>query len=195
VLPVLGVHQVANAALAAVVSLMAGAVPAGVTESVAELTPIRRRMEIVRPESPTVVDDTVGNPRALEAVFASIRPIPHEGLHVAFGIRGSRGPGINRRLAGALARAVRESGRRVRLVVTASEEAAGPRDQVRPEERDAVLRALREEEIPFVYEPTLAEAVRRVVDGTSRGDLVLLLGAQGMDRAAELARERLTGKT
>lgn len=191
VLPVLGAHQVANAALAAVVTLLAGGTPTGVTESVAEVAPMRRRMEIVRQAAPMVLDDTVGNPRALEAVFASIRPIPHSGIRIAFGIRGSRGPGINRRLAVALARTLKEAGRPARLVVTASEEAAGARDRVRPEERDAVLDALREAELGFSYEANLANALRRVLEGRSDDDLVLLLGAQGMDTAAGLVRSLL----
>ena len=191
VLPVLGIHQVANAALAAVVTLLAGGTPTGVTESAAELAPIRRRMETVRPASPLVLDDTVGNPRALEQVFESIRPIPHRGLRIAFGIRGSRGAEINRRLAGALARLVREVRPPAFLAVTASEDAAGPRDRVKPDERDAVLGVLREQGVAFEYQPTLAGAVRSVVDGSSDGDLVLLLGAQGMDRAADLARSLL----
>jgi len=187
VLPVLGVHQVANAALAAVVALLAGGTPTGVTESVAEQAPIRRRMEVVRHASPIILDDTVGNPRALEAVFESIRAIPHEELRIAFGVRGSRGPGINRRLAVTLARSLQASDRPARLVVTASEDAAGPRDRVRPDEREAVLGVLREEAVAFTYETTLAEAVGRVLERSGDGVLVLLLGAQGMDRAAEIA--------
>ncbi len=191
VLPVLGVHQVANAALAAVVALLAGGTPTGVTESAADQAPIRRRMEVVRPDSPTVLDDTVGNPRALEVVFESIRAIPHQELRIAFGIRGSRGSGINRRLAVTLARSLQALERPVRLVVTASEDTAGPRDRVRPEEREAVLGALREGGVAFRYEATLGEAVRRALESCSDGDLVLLLGAQGMDQAAEIARTML----
>jgi UDP-N-acetylmuramoyl-L-alanyl-D-glutamate--2,6-diaminopimelate ligase len=188
VLPVLGIHQVANAALAAVVALLAGGTPTGITESVAELAPMRRRMEVVRPTGPTILDDTVGNPRALDAVLATVRAIPHQALRVAFGIRGSRGAAINRRLASALARAVRSAARPVRLVITASEDTAGPRDRVREEEREAVLAVLREEGVPFSYEPTLTAAVRRVLEDAGDGDLVLLLGAQGMDEAAGVAR-------
>jgi UDP-N-acetylmuramoyl-L-alanyl-D-glutamate--2,6-diaminopimelate ligase len=191
VLPVLGVHQVANAALAAVVALLAGGAPVGVTESVAELAPIRRRMEVVRQASPTILDDTVGNPRALDAVFATIRAVPHRALRIAFGIRGSRGPAINQRLAAALARAVRASARPVRLIVTASEDAAGARDSVREEEREAVLAVLRQDGVAFGFEPTLTAAVRRVLEDSGEGDLVLLLGAQGMDGAAAVAREVL----
>ena len=195
VLPVLGVHQVANAALAAVVALLAGGAPAGVTESVAELAPIRRRMEVVRQGSPTVLDDTVGNPRSVDSVFATIRAIPHGSLRVVFGIRGSRGPAINQRLAAALARAVRAASGPVQLVVTASQDKAGARDRVRAEEREAVLTALREEAVAFSYEPALEAAVRRVLRESGEGDLILLLGAQGMDGAAEVARGVLDARS
>jgi UDP-N-acetylmuramoyl-L-alanyl-D-glutamate--2,6-diaminopimelate ligase len=188
VLPVLGVHQVANAALAAVVALLAGGSPTAVTESVAEQAPIRRRLEIVRQNDPVVLDDTVGNPRAVEAVFETIRAIPHRTLRIVFGIRGSRGPGINQRLAGALAAAFHRADHPVQLMITASEDAAGPRDRVKPEERDALLEVLRSEQVAFGYDATLAGAVRRVLAGAGEGDLVLLLGAQGMDAAAGIAR-------
>ncbi len=191
VLPVLGVHQVSNAAVAAVVALLAGGAPAGITESLAELAPIRRRMEMVHGSSPAVLDDTVGNPRSVDAVFATVRAIPHRSLRVAFGIRGARGPAINRRLAAALARAVRSVRSPVQLVVTASEDKAGARDRVRDEEREAVLAVLQEEGVAFSYEPALEVAVRRALEGAGEGDLVLLLGAQGMDGAAEIARRVL----
>jgi UDP-N-acetylmuramoyl-L-alanyl-D-glutamate--2,6-diaminopimelate ligase len=196
VLPVLGVHQVANAALAATAALVAGASPVGATEAVAEMAPIRRRMEIVRHAGPMVLDDTVGNPRTLAAVFDSIRAIRHGGLRVVFGIRGSRGADINRRLALALGELLCAHGRNrpVKLVITSSEDAAGIRDRVRAEERDAVLGALREVGVEFVHEPVLGLAVRRALDGWAENDLVLLLGAQGMDGAAEQVRAVFDGR-
>jgi UDP-N-acetylmuramoyl-L-alanyl-D-glutamate--2,6-diaminopimelate ligase len=76
-------------------------------------------------------------------------------------------------------------------VVTASEDSAGARDRVRDEEREAVLSVLRKEGVAFSYEPALEAAVRRALEGSGEGDLVLLLGAQGMDGAAEVARRFL----
>ncbi len=191
VLPVFGLQQAANAALAAATALVAGATPIGVTEAVAELAPIHRRMELVRHSAPAVLDDTSGNPRTLNAVFESIRAIPHRGLRIAFGIRGARGPLINGRLARALAARVAAVSHAlpVRLVVTASEDTAGPRDRVTEEEREAVEEVLREAGVAYRYEPTLAAAIPAVLDGWSDDDLVLLLGAQGMDQAAGMARE------
>jgi UDP-N-acetylmuramoyl-L-alanyl-D-glutamate--2,6-diaminopimelate ligase len=193
VLPVFGVHQVANAALAAVAALVAGASPLGVTEAVAEMAPIRRRMEIVRESGPVVLDDTVGNPRTLTALFDSIGALPHRRLRIVFGIRGSRGPDINRRLARALGELVRDrsSAGPVTLVVTSSDDAAGSRDRVRSEERAAVLDALEAAKVEYAYEPALAAAVRWALHGWAKDDLVLLLGAQGMDGAAEQARAML----
>ena len=193
VLPVFGRHQVANAALAATAALVAGASPEAITEAVAEQAPIPRRMEIVRTDAPVVVDDTVGNPRTLAAVFESIAAIPHRRLRIVFGIRGSRGVEINSRLGTALASLVAQRTREVpvRLVVTASIDTAGPRDRVGGSEGEALLAPLRAAAVAFEYEPTLAAAVGRALEGSGGGDLVLLLGAQGMDRAAELARSRL----
>jgi len=195
VLPVFGRHQVTNAALAATAALVAGASPDAITEAVAEQAPIPRRMEIVRADAPVVLDDTVGNPRTLAAVFDSIDAIPHRRLRIVFGIRGSRGDEINTRLGTTLAEllATRSRDMPVRLVVTASVDAAGPRDRVGGTETEAVLGPLRARSLAFEYEPTLASAVRRGLEGAGAGDLVLLLGAQGMDRAAELARAILPG--
>ena len=79
----------------------------------------------------------------------------------------------------------------MRLVVTASEDAAGPRDRVTDDERVAVEEALTEGGVAYQYEPTLAAAVRRVLEDCSPDDLVLLLRAQGMDGAARLAHDHL----
>lgn len=40
----------------------------------------------------------------------------------------------------------------------------------------------------------VAEAVRLVLDRAGEGDLVLLLGAQGMDRGRDVARDWLEGR-
>jgi UDP-N-acetylmuramoyl-L-alanyl-D-glutamate--2,6-diaminopimelate ligase len=145
----------------------------------------------VRAEGPTILDDTVGNPRTLRAVFESIVAIPHALLRIVVGVRGSRGADINRRLGRALAELVTDREVPVRLTVTASEDAAGARDRTHEDEREAMLDPLRAARVPFDYQPTLAAAVRRTLAGAGPGDLVLLLGAQGMDRAADLARRLL----
>jgi UDP-N-acetylmuramoyl-L-alanyl-D-glutamate--2,6-diaminopimelate ligase len=62
----------------------------------------------------------------------------------------------------------------------------GPHDLVSDEERDAALDAVTSRGGTYVFEPRLDAAVRMALEATAPGDLILLLGAQGMDRGREL---------
>jgi UDP-N-acetylmuramoyl-L-alanyl-D-glutamate--2,6-diaminopimelate ligase len=197
VLPLLGVQQVANAALAAVAALVAGATPHGITEALAEAEPMRRRMELVRASGPMVLDDTAGNPETLHAVFASVADVRRRTLRVAFGVRGLRGPVINARLAEALAGLVAGCADHgpVRLVVTTSDDVADARNRVRDDERDAARAALDAAGVPYAFAPRLDDAIEVLLEDVQPDDVVLLLGAQGMDRAAPMLRQRLAART
>jgi UDP-N-acetylmuramoyl-L-alanyl-D-glutamate--2,6-diaminopimelate ligase len=188
-LPLLGRQQVGNAAQAAAAAILAGVPVDDVAAGMARMPSIRRRMEILHPADPLVVDDTSGNARSIHMVRETIATIPHRALRVAYVVRGTRGPTVNEHNAEALAELVAQGD--AQLVVSASEDAADARNRVTPEERDAVLGVLRARGIAHVYEPRLADAVHRVLADAGPGDLVLLLGAQGMDGGAELARELL----
>ena len=189
VLPVFGLQQVANAALAATAALIAGVPAETIAFALAGVEPMHRRMHILYEEGPVLLDDTVGNPESIRAVFEAMRSIPHHNLRVAYAIRGSRGVEVNERNAEALAR---EVGSMVAtLIVTASDDHASERDRVEDEERDAVLRTLEAKGVPYLYEPTLEGAVTKAVEGAARGDLVALLGAQGRDKGAQIAKKIL----
>ena len=189
-IPLLGNQQVANAALAAVLALVVGAEPQSIAHGLATTAPIRRRMQVLRAASPMVLDDTVGNPESIRAVLETARLLAPRRLRVVYALRGSRGPVINARNVRTLAELLGDD----LLVVTEAEESAGPRDRVQPAERDAACTALRESGREVVWEPRLDAAVERVLDGAGNGDLVLLLGAQGMDGGADLVRQRMEGR-
>jgi UDP-N-acetylmuramoyl-L-alanyl-D-glutamate--2,6-diaminopimelate ligase len=188
---ILGPQQAFNAAMAATAALLAGAPAEAIARGLAAAEPMRRRMEIVSAAGPVVIDDTVGNPASIDAVLETVEALPHERLRIVYAIRGARGLAINQH--NALALAARVSLRDARLVVTTSEDAADERNRVTDEERDTVLAILRDADIPFDFSPALAPAVERAVRECGPRDLLLLLGAQGMDRGAELARRALDG--
>ncbi len=195
-----GPHLAANAALAATAALVAGVSPEAVARGLARSTAMRRRMEIVHHAGPVILDDTVGNPASIDAVFETTRAMPHERLHVVYAIRGARGVPINEHTALAIAARIglrqgsvtEHPGRQPpRLIVTASEDATDDRNRVADAERDAVLAILRDADVAFEYERELEPAVRRALDACGPSDLLLLLGAQGMDRGAAIARDAL----
>ena len=187
--PLLGRQQIENAAAAATAALLAGVPAPDVAAGLAAMAPIHRRMEVVHAAGPVVIDDTVGNPRSIERVHDFVQAIGARDPRVVYVLRGARGPTINEHCAAALADFAVATG--ARLVVSASTDAADARNRVTDEERDAALAVLHDRGVPVTYEPTLRAAIHHALEGAGEHDLVLLLGAQGMDDGAAIARERL----
>jgi UDP-N-acetylmuramoyl-L-alanyl-D-glutamate--2,6-diaminopimelate ligase len=144
-------------------------------------------MQIVHDGAFRVLDDTVGHPDSVTALFEVVAALPARRLHAAFAVRGQRGPRINRQVARALG-IWAEKHPLETLVVTRSDDAADARNRVTSREHDAFVEALRDAGVAFEERATLAEAVPAVLERAGPGDLVLLLGAQGMDAGDLLAR-------
>ncbi|HEX6307601.1 MAG TPA: Mur ligase family protein [Longimicrobiales bacterium] len=186
----LGRPNTANATLAATAGLCLGAMPEHVRSALASVVPPRRRMEVIRHRDPVIIDDTVGHPDSITGIFELVGRVPHGTLHVVFAVRGRRGAQINGRDAEALA----IWSRRVSIAalhVTSAIDTADERNVVSDEEREAFLGVLRRERLAHTHHARLEDAIAAALDGAHDGDLVLLLGAQGMDAGAELARRLL----
>jgi UDP-N-acetylmuramoyl-L-alanyl-D-glutamate--2,6-diaminopimelate ligase len=189
-LDALGRSMIGNAAIAATTALVLGADHDAVREALAAFPSPRRRMEILQEEPYLILDDTSGHPDSIGAVFEVVERLGRARVHAVFAIRGRRGVRINRRSAEALGiwakRVELET-----LVITSSAGAADELNTVEPRERQAFLDSLSRQEAEFEEIDRLDDAVRRVLSRAAPGDLVLLLGAQGMDEGAELARRFL----
>ncbi len=187
--PLLGSHLAWNAVIAATAALVAG-VPAEQLAAALETLPrIHRRMELLHVAGPLVLDDTAGNPRSILSVLETARRLPHERARIIYVPRGQRGTTINADNGVALAELARELD--ADLVISTSRDHANARNTVTDDELDAIQRALTGAGVPFQLEPRLADAVDGVLGRARADDLVLLLGAQGMDAGAALAQQAL----
>lgn len=187
-LRMLGTSSVSNAALAATACMMVGAPPDVVTAALGDITAPPRRLEIIYDGHFRVLDDTVGHPDSISAVFRVAKDLAPRRLHVVYAVRGMRGAMINAQIAETLATwAVGYP--TTTLIVTSSDDTADERNRVLEEELAACLTALDEAGIAYVKRDRLADAVSEVLDAAGPGDLVLLLGAQGMDAGGDLVRE------
>jgi UDP-N-acetylmuramoyl-L-alanyl-D-glutamate--2,6-diaminopimelate ligase len=191
-LPLLGRSNALNAGLAAAAALWLGAEPDQVQSALAAFPAARRRMEIVHRGDFLVLDDTVGHPDSLSAVFEVVEQLGVERIHIVFGIRGMRGVRINRRLAETLAIWVAQRPA-TRLFVTTASDTADERNRVQPREHAAFTDVLRGAGIAFEEQDRTAAAVAAALEGVSPNEIVLLLGAQGLDRANEFVQQRLRG--
>jgi UDP-N-acetylmuramyl tripeptide synthase len=74
----------------------------------------------------------------------------------------------------------------IRLWVTSSRDVTGPADHVTDQEQSVFSETLLANSVPFTFRETLRGALSEAVARAEAGDLVLLLGAQGMDPARDI---------
>jgi UDP-N-acetylmuramoyl-L-alanyl-D-glutamate--2,6-diaminopimelate ligase len=133
-----------------------------------------------------VLDDTAGHPDSLQAAFdvaaMLIRPSSMTGqrMAVVYALRGNRGVDINRRNARALGDLAAEHGV-TSLVITAAADVAGPLDRATSEEIDATRDAFVSRGHRIHWHDDLRSAARDALQLTKPGDLIVLVGAQGMN--------------
>lgn len=189
-LAALGRTNAANASVSAAAALVLGAGVESVQAALAEMRPPRRRLQVLQRRGPVIIDDTVGHPDSITGVFEVAQRVPHRRLYVVFCIRGQRGPVINQRDAEALAIWSRQVPIHS-LITTSAEDTADERNRVEADERDAFLSVVNSAGMRHTHMQRLEDAIEGVLDDAGEDDLILLLGAQGMDAGAELLQRRL----
>jgi UDP-N-acetylmuramoyl-L-alanyl-D-glutamate--2,6-diaminopimelate ligase len=184
----LGRGHLRNVALALTYAFAAG-VPINVARGVlGGLKPLRRRMERYDVGCRTVLDDTAAHPDSFRATFEVAALVPHKTLVVVYCLRGNRGAAINRSNAEALADLAALHGVDS-LIVTASADCVTDKDRATPEEIDATRESLFSRGGHFVWHESLRAAVEAAMSRARPGDLIVLIGAQGMDEGKELLEE------
>jgi UDP-N-acetylmuramoyl-L-alanyl-D-glutamate--2,6-diaminopimelate ligase len=185
----LGRGHVRNAALAVTYALASG-VPADKTREVlASIRPLPRRMERYEVNGRGVLDDSAAHPDSFAGVFEVARLLPARSLVVLYALRGNRGADINRRNALALADLTFVHGVS-HLIVTASADQTGDADRVSAAEVDAARQAFVERSRRFVWHDSLEAAAGEALRRSQPGDLLILLGAQGMNDGRRMLERR-----
>jgi UDP-N-acetylmuramoyl-L-alanyl-D-glutamate--2,6-diaminopimelate ligase len=188
----LGRGHLENVALALGYALAAGVTLERARPVLRRLRPLPRRMERYEVSGRSVLDDTAGHPDSLRATFEvaamlarSPRMAEDGRTVVVYATRGNRGEDINRRTASSLADLVAEHGVS-RLIVTASTDVAGRNDQATASEIEAARHALVSRYQRFDWFDELERATAEALATTRPGDLIVLLGAQGMNEGRRL---------
>jgi len=182
-LRLVGRSAAVNTLLAAGAAAALGAPPHAIESALEQAEPAPRRMQVVQTEPFTILDDFGGHPDTVTAVFEVIRALRWRRLHVLSGFRANRGERINRAMAEALGTWLRQTGCET-LCLTAAEETADERNRVSPGEQQVFEAALRGRDVPFVSEARLDSALAHVLPRVQPGDLLVILGTQGLDGAA-----------
>lgn len=191
--PLPGRHNIENALLAATAALLHGVPTTAIAAGLKTFQAVDRRMNVMHHDGLTIVDDTALNPGSIDAVFAALELFRYRKLVAVYAIRGKRGVTINAANAAALASHWRKAP--FKFFVTASVDHVGRADSVSPEEQAAFTSALDNEEVKYVFDDSLPASLDKALAAVGADDLLLLIGAQGMDDGRDIVMSACRKKT
>lgn len=136
-------------------------------------------------DEPLIYDDFAHNPDGIKATISeTLKLLPeNQKLHVACAIRGSRGVEINQLNVDALVESMTED---IELYLSSSKDVVNELNFVEDDEREVFFKTLNDNNIEFTHFDNLIDCLKEVYEKADKNDIILLIGAQGMDPAESL---------
>ena len=136
-------------------------------------------------DEPLIYDDFAHNPDGIKATISETLKLLGENqkLHVACAIRGSRGVEINQLNVDALVESMNDS---IELYLSSSNDVVNELNFVEDDEREVFFNTLKENNIDYEHFINLKDCLAEVYRKADKKDIILLIGAQGMDPAESL---------
>ncbi|KZX13507.1 Mur ligase family protein [Methanobrevibacter filiformis] len=160
-----------------------------IVEGVKSYTPLKRRFSILN-QNPLIIDDFAHNPEGIkETIKATSKLVNNTDLWIVSAIRGSRGIEINELNSKAIAESLNSLNsnvNNVNLLISSSEDIVDNLNVVHDKEREIFLNVLSDNNISSKFYNNLHDSLFDVYTNAKVQDVVLLIGAQGMDPASEL---------
>ena len=138
-------------------------------------------------ENPVIIDDFAHNPSGIHLTIENGAKLG-EHLYVIDAIRGSRGDDINEEIAESLVE-VLANRENYSLILTTSTDVVNHLNTVTDSELKVFTNVLKENSISYELYDTLEESLISTFNHANESDVILLLGAQGMDPARNLLEQ------
>ena len=186
-LPFKGNHVIQNilSAIGACISL--GIDLEVIVEGVKSYKALNRRFAKLS-EDPLIYDDFAHNPDGIKATISeTLKLLPeNQKLHVACAIRGSRGVEINQLNVDALVESMTDD---MVLYLSSSNDVVNDLNFVEDDEREVFFNTLNRNNIDYTHFDNLSDCLNEVCSKADINDIILLIGAQGMDPAESLLKD------
>lgn len=139
-------------------------------------------------EEPLIFDDFAHNPDGIKATISETYKLLDENqtLHIVCAIRGSRGVEINQLNVEAIVEAMDDG---MKLILSSSNDVVNSLNWVNDDEREVFFNVLNENNIEYTHFDELDDCLRNVYNNADKNDIILLIGAQGMDPAESLLKD------
>lgn len=153
-----------------------------IVEGVKSYKALNRRFSKLN-ENPLILDDFAHNPDGIKATISETYKLLAENqiLYVVCSIRGSRGVEINELNVNALVESMNEN---IKLILSSSNDVVDYLNFVEDDERDIFFKVLNQNNIPYTHFDELEDCLKDTYSKADVNDIILLIGAQGMDPAS-----------
>ena len=133
-------------------------------------------------DEPLIYDDFAHNPDGIKATISETLKLlpPNQTLHVVCAIRGSRGVEINQLNVDALVESMNDN---IDLYLSSSSDVVNNLNIVEDSEKEVFFNTLNRNNVEFTHFEYLKECLEEVYQNCDKKDIILLIGAQGMDPA------------
>ena len=158
-----------------------------VIKSLKNYKPLARRFFRLK-ENPVIIDDFAHNPSGIKLTIENGSKLGDK-LCVVNAIRGSRGNDINQEIAEALAQTLKDK-ENYTLILTCSRDVVNHLNTVLDSELEIFTKTLDDENIEYILMDNLEDSLLKSLEISDDEDVILLLGAQGMDPAKNLLTDR-----
>ena len=166
-----------------------------IKEGVKTYKALKRRFVTLK-ENPRIIDDFAHNPDGIKATIKSAYEIASknsENLYIIDAIRGSRGTTLNKLIAESLVEILNElktdNKVSLNLILSCSEDEVDHLNTVTNEEKEIFTKVLDENNINYTLYDKLVDALTNTLDKALYDDVILLIGAQGMDPAEKILKK------
>jgi UDP-N-acetylmuramoyl-L-alanyl-D-glutamate--2,6-diaminopimelate ligase len=182
-IPFKSLHFIQDTMAAIAVSLALNVDNEVIKRAVKLYKPLKRRFTLLN-KNPYIIDDFAHNPDGILATIKSAAKLGSGRICVVSAIRGSRGDLINKFNADAIAEGLKKLD--YRLIVTNSSDVVDDANMVKASEKKVFIESLQKHGIRYIFHEKLYDALSDSIKFSKKDDMILLIGAQGMDPAKEV---------
>ncbi|MDR0900721.1 MAG: UDP-N-acetylmuramyl peptide synthase [Methanobrevibacter sp.] len=213
-LPFKSSHFIQNT-LAAISACLSLEIPIpDIVKGVKSYKPLKRRFKKIH-NNPIIIDDFAHNPEGIKATVNSVADLSKNKLKIICAIRGSRGEEINKINAEALAKIVNQINSnvivnsnsnsinnnnnhiksKINLILSSSCDVVDELNVVEDYEEKIFFDILNKEKVDYTHYENLYDAIFETYNKSNEDDVILLIGAQGMDPAENILKRIINNKT
>jgi len=159
---------------------------------------LKRRFKIIN-ENPLIIDDFAHNPEGIKATIKAVSNLANgiskdTCINIVCAIRGSRGEEINKINAETLAETIKSVNQeynnfKTNLILSSSCDVVDNLNFVEDFEENIFFETLNKENVEYIHYKNLYDALSKTYKLTNKKDIILLIGAQGMDPAEGLFKK------